>query len=127
MSGSLVVVGLRKPRNTLYDALIARKAEWADAGLRTVDRIGDALAPGALVHAIHSGHLYARTLDGPAEGELPYRLDNGAAASASAPTTARPAPSRGSRTARSTGRWSLPAAACGCLSPRAAAPPPPSS
>ena len=40
------------------------------------DRIGDALAPGALVHAIHSGHLYACNLDGPA-GDVPYRFDNG--------------------------------------------------
>jgi len=28
-----------------------------------VTRIGDALAPGALVHAIYSGHRYARELD----------------------------------------------------------------
>ncbi len=76
---SLVVVGLRRPRNALYDALTARKGEWVEWGVRSVDRIGDAAAPGALVHAIHSGHLYARSLDAPPQ-DLPYRLDNGSAA-----------------------------------------------
>jgi dimethylamine/trimethylamine dehydrogenase len=71
---SLVVVGMRKPRAGLYDALMARAAEWAQAGISSVDRIGDALAPGAIVHAVHCGHLYARTLDTP-EGALPYRID----------------------------------------------------
>ena len=28
----------------------------------TLSVIGDALAPGAIVHAVHSGHLYARSL-----------------------------------------------------------------
>ncbi|MDR3507909.1 MAG: NAD(P)-binding protein [Caulobacteraceae bacterium] len=75
--GSLVVVGLRRPRSALYDALATRKGEWEAAGVRGVDRIGDVAAPGALVHAIHSGHLYARSLDTPDQA-LPYRLDNGA-------------------------------------------------
>jgi len=73
---SLVVVGMRRPRVALYEALLARSAEWQAAGLRSVDRIGDALAPGAIVHAIHSGHLYARTLDAP-RPDLPYRIDPG--------------------------------------------------
>jgi dimethylamine/trimethylamine dehydrogenase len=47
-------------------------------GVRSVDRIGDALAPGAIVHAVHSGHLYARTLDAP-EAALPYKIDHGLA------------------------------------------------
>ena len=74
---SLVVVGLRRPRSALYDALIARRGEWAQSGIKSVDRIGDANAPGALVHAVHSGHLWARSLDRPGE-TYPYRLDNGA-------------------------------------------------
>ncbi len=73
---SLIVVGMRRPRAALYDALMARQAEWRDGGVRSVDRIGDALAPGAIVHAVHSGHLYARGLDVP-EDELPYRIDHG--------------------------------------------------
>ena len=73
---SLVVVGSRRPRHNLYDDLMARQAEWAEYGVRSVDRIGDALAPGAIVHAVHSGHLYARNLDTPAQN-LPYKIDHG--------------------------------------------------
>ena len=76
---SLVVVGLRRPRAALYEALLARRADWAEAGARSVVRIGDAAAPGALVHAVHSGHLYGRSLDQPRD-ELPYRIDNGTTA-----------------------------------------------
>jgi dimethylamine/trimethylamine dehydrogenase len=75
---ALVVVGPRRPRAALYDALMARQPEWRTGGVRSVDRIGDALAPGAIVHAIHSGHLYARSLDMPGD-ELPYRIDHGLA------------------------------------------------
>ena len=37
---------------------------WHSPGsIRSVTRIGDALAPGAIVHAVYSGHRYARELD----------------------------------------------------------------
>jgi dimethylamine/trimethylamine dehydrogenase len=60
---SVVIVGHRQPRDAIYHELMARSAEFADAGIRTVERIGDALAPGAIVHAVHSGHHYAMRLD----------------------------------------------------------------
>jgi len=60
---SLVIVGLRRANDALYQALFAREEEFAAAGIISVDRIGDALAPGAIVHAVHSGHRYARELD----------------------------------------------------------------
>jgi dimethylamine/trimethylamine dehydrogenase len=60
---SLVVVGARVPHGELYDALLARQSEWAAAGIEAVDRIGDALAPGAIAHAVYSGHRYAREFD----------------------------------------------------------------
>jgi hypothetical protein len=34
------------------------------------------MAPGAIMHAVYSGHLYARSLDMVAN-ELPYRIDPG--------------------------------------------------
>jgi dimethylamine/trimethylamine dehydrogenase len=71
---SLVVVGLRRPEDSLYRALQGRREEWARAGVKSVTRIGDALAPGAIVHAVHSGHLYARELN-ETPGSVPYRLD----------------------------------------------------
>jgi dimethylamine/trimethylamine dehydrogenase len=75
-AASLVIVGARRPRAALYDALQARQIEWRAGGVRSVDRIGDALAPGAIVHAVHSGHLYARNLD-TTDQVLPYKIDHG--------------------------------------------------
>jgi dimethylamine/trimethylamine dehydrogenase len=60
---SLVIVGTRFANDTLYAELIARAPEFDDARIRSVTRIGDALAPGAIVHAVYSGHRYAEELD----------------------------------------------------------------
>jgi dimethylamine/trimethylamine dehydrogenase len=62
--GSLVIVGTRLPNDSLYQDLLARHDEFAAAGIASLTRVGDALAPGALVHAVYSGHRYARELDG---------------------------------------------------------------
>jgi dimethylamine/trimethylamine dehydrogenase len=70
---SLVIVGARMPKNELYQALLARQDDFAAAGILSVDRIGDALAPGAIVHAVHSGHRFARELDQPANSPLSKR------------------------------------------------------
>jgi dimethylamine/trimethylamine dehydrogenase len=71
---SLVIVGARKSREELFQALMARRQELVPAGILSVDRIGDALAPGAIAHAVHSGHRYARETDCPPGTEL-YRRD----------------------------------------------------
>lgn len=60
---SIVIVGMRHSNDSLYQSLIVRKEELKAAGIKSVKRIGDALAPGALVHAVYSGHEYARNLD----------------------------------------------------------------
>ena len=60
---SVVIVGHRQPCDEVYQDLMAREAEFADAGIKSVERIGDALAPGAIVHAVYSGHQYAQQLD----------------------------------------------------------------
>jgi dimethylamine/trimethylamine dehydrogenase len=71
---SLVIVGMRKPRDELYHALQARESELKDAGIASVVRIGDSLAPGAIVHAVHGGHRYAREFDSE-NAEPPYTRD----------------------------------------------------
>jgi dimethylamine/trimethylamine dehydrogenase len=71
---SLVIVGMRKPRDELYHALLARESELKDAGISSVARIGDSLAPGAIVHAVHGGHRYAREFDSES-AEPPYARD----------------------------------------------------
>ena len=60
---SVVIVGLRLPNDELYHALMQHESEFDSAGIKSVQRIGDCLAPGAPVHAVHSGHLFARQLD----------------------------------------------------------------
>jgi dimethylamine/trimethylamine dehydrogenase len=75
---SLVIVGMRKPRHELYQALLARGSDLKDAGIAAVTRIGDSLAPGAIVHAVHSGHRYAREFDTVVDlgsAEPPYTRD----------------------------------------------------
>ena len=71
---SLVIVGARFANDELYAALSARTEETALAGIKSVTRIGDALAPGALVHAVYSGHRYAEELDADPES-LVFRRD----------------------------------------------------
>src|SRR5262249_17549787 len=60
---SLLIVGARFADDALYTELAGRAGELEHAGIRSVTRIGDALAPGAIVHAVYSGHRYARELD----------------------------------------------------------------
>ncbi|HYK99751.1 MAG TPA: FAD-dependent oxidoreductase [Steroidobacteraceae bacterium] len=71
---SLVIVGARFADDRLHGELAARAAELSAAGIRSVTRIGDALAPGAIVHAVYSGHRYARELDAD-PATLGYRRD----------------------------------------------------
>lgn len=58
---TLVPVTARLPDETLWLELKACEAEWADAGIKTVTRLGDCLAPGLIAAAVYSGHQYART------------------------------------------------------------------
>ena len=76
ISGRVVLVGARRARDGLLHDLRARQAEWADAGIRSVAAIGDANAPGMLVHAVFAGHLYAREMDASPDPDLvPFRRD----------------------------------------------------
>lgn len=58
--GTLVSVTSRLANRTLFEQLMARDAEFADAGIKSVERIGDCLAPATIAAAVHSGHGYAR-------------------------------------------------------------------
>ncbi len=58
--GTLVPVTARLPNDQLWTDLGARQADWQDAGLRKVTRIGDCYAPGLIAAAVHAGHEYAR-------------------------------------------------------------------
>ncbi len=71
---ALVIVGARLPNDALYHMLTARRAELTAAGIASVTRVGDALAPGAIAHAVYSGHRYARELEA-GESERIVRRD----------------------------------------------------
>ena len=71
---SLIVVGIRKPNDSLYHALAARPKDLDRAGIAGLTRIGDCFAPGAIVHAVHGGHRFAREFEAKA-GEAPYTRD----------------------------------------------------
>jgi dimethylamine/trimethylamine dehydrogenase len=60
---SLVVVGAKKQNDKLYQELLADSDRIEDAGISVIRSIGDCHAPGAIVHAVYSGHECARTID----------------------------------------------------------------
>jgi len=60
---AVVMVAARQSDDALYHALMARQADWADSGIRSVRLIGDAAAPGPIAWATFAGHRYARELD----------------------------------------------------------------
>jgi len=64
------------PDDAVYEALKAREADWADAGIKSVKLIGDANAPGPIAWATYAGHRYARELDAPDIGDaMPFRRE----------------------------------------------------
>jgi dimethylamine/trimethylamine dehydrogenase len=72
----IVMVTGRLPVNELASALEARKDEWADAGLLSVQTIGDALAPGTIAAAVFSGRRHAEELGTePDENRVPFRRE----------------------------------------------------
>lgn len=70
---AVVAITSRLPDDALYHAIASREAEWAEAGIRNVTRIGDALAPGLIAHAVYAGHRYARELDEPLVAGVPFK------------------------------------------------------
>lgn len=65
------------PRDRLYhDVLALGESRLAAAGIHRVVRIGDCLGPGIIAAAVHSGHLFARTLDTGLTDATPFRREN---------------------------------------------------
>ncbi|WP_146347933.1 oxidoreductase [Phaeobacter marinintestinus] len=72
----VLLVTSKLENNQVYRDLKAREADWADAGIRSVQLIGDANAPGPIAWATYAGHRYARELDMPDIGDaLPFRRE----------------------------------------------------
>jgi len=72
---SLVMVTSRLPEDGLHEALAGEPEALAAAGVRTLARIGDCLAPSTIAAAVWSGHRAARELDESPPGEPGFRRE----------------------------------------------------
>ncbi|MFK7939264.1 MAG: hypothetical protein AB8B82_07790 [Roseovarius sp.] len=63
--GAALLVTMRVPVDDLYTDLTQSK-------VKSLTRIGDVLAPGTIAAAVHSGHLFARELNEPDKGNVPF-------------------------------------------------------
>jgi dimethylamine/trimethylamine dehydrogenase len=73
-AAALVTITARLPVDGLYLELEQLRDRWSDAGIVTVARIGDCLAPSTIQQAVYSGHKWARELDEPPEDLIPREL-----------------------------------------------------
>ena len=74
-TGSLVVVGARRPQDSLYHELASAPEALQEAGIRSLQRIGDCEVPGAVVHAVFAGHKLAREFDTRPNSDLSFKLE----------------------------------------------------
>ena len=72
-----VLVTSRTPSDELAADLLRQRERWPDAGLETVNTIGDALAPATIAHAVYAGRRYAEELDAPpvSTDEVPFKRE----------------------------------------------------
>jgi dimethylamine/trimethylamine dehydrogenase len=75
-ANTLVPVTSRLLNDRLYTELLAFEDQFADYGIKSVDRIGDCHAPGTIAMAVYAGHQYARQLDGPADQMSGFKREN---------------------------------------------------
>jgi dimethylamine/trimethylamine dehydrogenase len=73
---ALVLVTMRLPNDALYRSLEADAGRLADAGIRSLTRIGDCLAPSTIAAAVYSGHRFAREMDAPSRNDaVPFKRE----------------------------------------------------
>jgi dimethylamine/trimethylamine dehydrogenase len=75
-ANAVVMVTSRLPDDALYRELTADPAALAAAGIKSVSAIGDCRNPGTIAAAVHAGHRYARELDEPPPGDVPFRVEH---------------------------------------------------
>lgn len=73
---AVVMVTSRIENSALHTGLRKRESEWKDNGIKSVQIIGDANAPGPIAWATYAGHRYARELDTADIGDaLPFQRE----------------------------------------------------
>jgi dimethylamine/trimethylamine dehydrogenase len=71
----VVLVTMRYPRSELYQQLAEDQTKLDTAGIKSINQIGDTLAPGTIAAAVWSGHRYARELDEPKTEIVPFKRE----------------------------------------------------
>lgn len=71
----VVMVTARLPQDGLYYELTENPDGLSQAGIKSVTRIGDCLAPGTIAAAVYGGHRYARELDEPLSDGVAFRRE----------------------------------------------------
>jgi len=69
---TIVLVTERLPNDGLYLALKDNLEALTEVGIKTIQCIGDCLAPGIIAAVVHSGHLAAREFEAEDPGEVPF-------------------------------------------------------
>lgn len=75
-ASAILPVTSRLSDDAVYRQLIDRSAEWADHGVKSVQLIGDSLAPGTIAMAVYAGHQYAREIEADVDPDMPFRREN---------------------------------------------------
>jgi dimethylamine/trimethylamine dehydrogenase len=71
----LVMITARVPNDDLYYELESQSDALSAAGIKSLARIGDCLAPGTIASAVFSGHKFAREFDEPDPGDVPFKRE----------------------------------------------------
>jgi dimethylamine/trimethylamine dehydrogenase len=72
---SIVMVSLRMPNDGLYYEVMSDNAALGAAGIKSVTRVGDCLAPGTIAAAVQDGHRFAREFDASPPDEVPFERE----------------------------------------------------
>jgi len=72
---ALVLITARVPNDDLYYEVASRADALSAAGIKSLARIGDCLAPGIIASAVYSGHRFAREFDEPDRGDVPFKRE----------------------------------------------------
>jgi len=72
---ALMLVTMRLPNDAEFQTLAAEPYRLAAAGIRSLQRVGDCLAPSTIAAAVYAGHRCARETDEPPAGEVPFKRE----------------------------------------------------
>ena len=73
--GAVVLVTTRISTDALYHDLMADPGGLEKAGIKSVTRIGDCLAPTIIAGAVYAGHRYAREMEVPPSDDVPFKRE----------------------------------------------------